>query len=502
VATLLELTGISKAFAGVQALRGVSFDLRAGEVHALVGENGAGKTTLIKVITGAHLPDEGTIEVHGRPVGDIDPVRARGLGIAAIYQQPALFPDLTVAENIAIGLEPGGGWRRVRWGRRRARARALLERIGAAIDPETEVRRLSMPEQQLVEIARALGAEARILIMDEPTASLSDQEVDRLFGVIGDLKSQAVGIIYISHRLEELPRVADRVTALRDGVLVGTRRMEEVSRGELIRMMVGRELSAVFPKSFVEPGELILEVQGLGCRTAGVHDVDLSVRAGEILGLAGLVGAGRTELARVLFGLTPADSGRVRLRGRLVTIDSPARAVDLGIAYVPEDRRRHGVILDMAMAANTTLATLRAASRFGFLDFRQERATAARFVHQLAIKTPSLETPVGNLSGGNQQKVALARWLAANPVLLILDEPTQGVDVGAKAEIHRLMSELAGAGLAILMISSELPEVLGMSDRIAVMHGGTIAGVLDRALATQESILERALGHVAEAGVL
>jgi len=378
----------------------------------------------------------------------------------------------------------------------------LLERIGAAIDPETEVRRLSMPEQQLVEIARALGAEARILIMDEPTASLSDQEVDRLFGVIGDLKSQAVGIIYISHRLEELPRVADRVTALRDGVLVGTRRMEEVSRGELIRMMVGRELSAVFPKSFVEPGELILEVQGLGCRTAGVHDVDLSVRAGEILGLAGLVGAGRTELARVLFGLTPADSGRVRLRGRLVTIDSPARAVDLGIAYVPEDRRRHGVILDMAMAANTTLATLRAASRFGFLDFRQERATAARFVHQLAIKTPSLETPVGNLSGGNQQKVALARWLAANPVLLILDEPTQGVDVGAKAEIHRLMSELAGAGLAILMISSELPEVLGMSDRIAVMHGGTIAGVLDRALATQESILERALGHVAEAGVL
>ncbi len=502
MATLLELTGISKAFAGVQALSGVSFDLRAGEVHALVGENGAGKTTLIKVITGAHLPDEGTIEVQGRLVADIDPVRARGLGIAAIYQQPALFPDLTVAENIAIGLEPGGGWRRVRWGRRRARARALLERIGAAIDPETEVRRLSMPEQQLVEIARALGAEARILIMDEPTASLSDQEVDRLFGVIGELKSQGVGIIYISHRLEELPQVADRVTALRDGVLVGTRRMEEVSRGELIRMMVGRELSAVFPKSFVEPGELILEVEELGCRRAGVHDVELSVRAGEILGLAGLVGAGRTELARVLFGLTPADSGRIRLRGRPVMIDSPARAVALGIAHVPEDRRRHGVILDMALAANTTLATLRATSRFGFLDFRQERATAARFVRQLAIKTPSLETPVGNLSGGNQQKVALARWLAADPVLLILDEPTQGVDVGAKAEIHRLMSELAGAGLAILMISSELPEILGMSDRIAVMHGGTIAGVLDRALATQESILERALGHVAEAGVL
>jgi len=502
VATLLELTGISKAFGGVQALRGVSFDLRAGEVHALIGENGAGKTTLIKVITGAHPPDEGTIEVEGRPVAEIDPVRARGLGIAAIYQQPALFPELTVAENIAIGLEPGGGWHRVCWERRRAQARALLERIGAAIDPETEVRRLSMPEQQLVEIARALGASARILIMDEPTASLSDKEVDRLFRLIGDLKAQGAGIIYISHRLEELPQVADRVTALRDGVLVGTRRMKETSRGELIRMMVGRELSAVFPKSFVEAGEVILEVRGLGRRTTGVHDVDLSVRAGEILGLAGLVGAGRTELARILFGLTPADSGEIRLRGRPVVIDSPARAVALGIAYVPEDRRRHGVILEMATAANVTLATLRAVSRFGLLDFRRERNTAARLVRQLGIKTTSLETPVENLSGGNQQKVALARWLAASPVLLILDEPTQGVDVGAKAEIHRLMSELAAAGLAILMISSELPEVLGMSDRIAVMHRGTIAGVLDRALATQESILERALGHVAEAGVL
>jgi rhamnose transport system ATP-binding protein len=470
LATLLELTGISKAFAGVHALKGVSFDLRAGEVHALVGENGAGKSTLIKVITGAHLPDEGRIEVQGCPVADLDPVRARDLGIAAIYQQPALFPDLTVAENIAIGLEPAGGWRRVRWGHRRSRARNLLEKIGAAIDPETEVRSLSMPEQQLVEIARALGAEARILIMDEPTASLSDKEVDRLFRVIGDLKSHGVGIIYISHRLEELPQIADRVTALRDGVLVGTRRMEEVSRGDLIRMMVGRELSAVFPKTFVEPGGIVLEVSHLGCRAARVRDVSLHVRAGEILGLAG-------------------------------TIHSPTRAAALGIAYVPEDRRRHGVVLDMTTAANTTLATLRAVSRFGFLNFRQERAVAGNFVRQLGIKTPSLETRTGNLSGGNQQKVALARWLAANPAVLILDEPTQGVDVGAKAEIHRLMSELAGRGMAILMISSELPEILGMSDRIAVMHGGKIVGTVDRAGATQEAILELALGHVALAGV-
>ena len=499
---LLELTNITKSFAGVPAVKAVSFDLQAGEVHALVGENGAGKSTLIKVITGAHSADEGTIEVQGRPVADLDPVLARDLGIAAIYQQPALFPDLTVAENIAIGLEPAGGWRRVRWGDRRTRARNLLEKIGARIDTETEVHVLSMPEQQLVEIARALGADARILIMDEPTASLSDKEVDRLFRVIGDLKTHGVGIIYISHRLEELPQIADRVTALRDGVRVGTKRMQEVSRGELIRMMVGRELSAVFPKTVVEPGATVLEVRNLSCRTAGVRDASLSVRAGEILGLAGLVGAGRTELARVLFGLTPADSGLIRLGGQAVEIRSPTRAVALGIAYVPEDRRRHGVILDMTTAANTTLATFRAISRFGFLDFGRERAIAADFVRQLGIKTASLETRVGNLSGGNQQKVALARWLAARPALLILDEPTQGVDVGAKAEIHRLMSELAGRGLAILMISSELPEILGMSDRIAVMHGGTIVGTVDRAGATQEAILELALGHVAPVGVV
>jgi rhamnose transport system ATP-binding protein len=499
---LLKLIDISKAFAGVEALTRVSFDLRAGEVHALVGENGAGKSTLIKVITGAHVPDSGTIEIRDQPVTELDPQASRDLGIAAIYQQPALFGDLTVAENIAIGLEGRSGWRRVSWARRRARASVLLEQIGAAIDPLTEVNKLSMPEQQLVEIARALGACARILIMDEPTASLSDREVDRLFRVITELKAEGVGIIYISHRLEELPQVADRVTALRDGKLVGTRAMGEVTRGELIRMMVGRELSAVFPKTFVELGEVMLEARALGSRAAGVRAVSLQVRAGEILGLAGLVGAGRTELARVIFGLTPADSGELLLRGQPVTIDSPARAVALGIAYVPEDRRRHGVILDMPVAANATLATLHAVSRFGFLDFRRERATAARFVHQLGIKTASLESPVGNLSGGNQQKVALARWLAASPLVLILDEPTQGVDVGAKAEIHRLMSELAGRGLAILMISSELPEILGMSDRIAVMHGGAIVGELDRAAATQEAILERALGHVAAAGAV
>jgi rhamnose transport system ATP-binding protein len=495
VNTLLRATNVSKSFGGVRALKGVSFDLRAGEVHALVGENGAGKSTLIKVITGAHPADDGTLEILGRPVADNDPVRARALGIAAIYQQPALFPDLTVAENIGLGLEPPGPWRLVRWGERRARAERLLRRLGTTISPDTEVRRLSMPEQQLVEIARALGAEARVLIMDEPTASLSDNEVANLFRVIRELKAHGAGIIYISHRLEELPRVADRVTALRDGALVGTRPMAEVSRADLIRMMVGRELSAVFPKRSVPLGDVLLDVRGLGCRAAGVRDVSLTVRSGEILGLAGLVGAGRTELAGVLFGLTPADAGDVRLRGRPVTIDSPARAVELGIAYVPEDRRRHGVILDLSVAANATLAVLRKISSAGFLDFRRERDLAGEFVGRLGVKAPSLEAPVGNLSGGNQQKVALARWLATEPAVLILDEPTQGIDVAAKAEIHRLMVDLAGRGLAILMISSELPEVLGMSDRIAVMRAGTVVGTLDRPEATQEKVLSLALGH-------
>jgi len=499
VTPLVRATNITKHFAGVQALKGVSFELHAGEVHALVGENGAGKSTLIKIITGAHQADEGTLEVNGKLVTQNDPVISRALGIAAIHQQPALFPDLTVAENIALGLEPGGWWRRIRWDFRRRRARQLLDRVGATIDPDAVVHGLTMPEQQLVEIARALGAEARVLIMDEPTASLSDREVERLFQVIRDLRGAGVGIIYISHRLDELFQVADRVTVLRDGCVVQTRPMAEVDRAELIRLMVGRQLTAIFPKQQVTPGDVVLELRGLGCQDSGVSGVSLSIRAGEIVGLAGLVGAGRTELARILFGLTPADAGEIRLRGQRVTINSPARAVERGIAYVPEDRRRYGVILDMAVAPNASLAILGRISSLGWIHFGRERAIAESFVRQLAIKTASVDAPVGDLSGGNQQKVALARWLATKPAVLILDEPTQGVDVGAKAEIHRLMGELAGQGLAILMISSELPEILGMSDRIAVMHGGRVMGILDRAEATQEKLLALALGHQAKA---
>jgi rhamnose transport system ATP-binding protein len=494
--TLLEAIDVHKSFAGVRALRGVSLELERGEVHALVGENGAGKSTLIKIITGAVQPDQGRLRVEGAALADNDPVRARRRGIVAIYQQPALFAELSVAENIAMGYEPHGPWRRIRWSARRRRAGELLMRIGAAIDVDAPVRSLSMPEQQLVEIARALGAEARILIMDEPTASLSDREVERLFGVIAELRDQGVGIVYVSHRLEELFRIADRVTVLRDGAPVATRRMADVDQAELIRLMVGREISAVFPKTAVAPGEAVLEVDGLSCRGLGLHDIDLYVRSGEILGLAGLVGAGRTELAQVLFGLARADAGQIRLRGKPVAIDSPQTAIRHGIGYVPEDRRRHGVILDLPVAANATLAVLDRISTRGWLNRGAEASLARSFVDRLQIKTATLDNRVGNLSGGNQQKVALSRWLATNPAVLILDEPTQGVDVGAKAEIHRLMSQLAAQGMAIVMISSELPEILGMSDRIAVMHAGTIAATLPRSQATQETILELALGHL------
>jgi rhamnose transport system ATP-binding protein len=493
--SLLSVAGIAKSFAGVHALRGVSFDLQPGEVHALVGENGAGKSTLIKVISGAHAPDSGSIEIDGHPIVDNSPQRSRSLGIAVIYQQPALFPDLSVAENMALGFEEGGSWHIIDWRSRRARAKELLARIGARISPDAAVRDLTMPEQQMVEIAKSLGGRAKVLIMDEPTASLPEHEVANLFRVVKDLKSQGVGIVYVSHRLDELYALADRVTVLRDGQTVATRPMKEVERPELIRLMVGREISAIFPKRDVKQGEVVLETRGLDCRDSGIRGVSLSVRSGEILGLAGLVGAGRTELARVLFGLTPATGGDILLNGNRVSVRTPAAAVAQGIAYVPEDRRRHGVILELPVAANATLAVLRRISKFGFIDFARERELAVYYVEKLAVKTPSIDTPAGNLSGGNQQKVALSRWLATEPKVLILDEPTQGIDVGAKSEIHKLMVDLAERGLAILMISSELPEILGMSDRVGVMRGGALAGILSQAEATQERVMALALGH-------
>ena len=492
---VLRATNVTKAYAGVQALVCASLDLRAGEVHALVGENGAGKSTLIKILTGAVQPDGGEITLRGEVLSRLTPRLAKSFGIAAIYQQPALFAELTVAENIALAIESTGRWGTVDWRARHRRATDLLERVGARIDPETDAGELGLAQQQLVEIARALGAEARVLILDEPTASLSNDDADNLFRVMRELRADGVGMVYISHRLEELPQIADQVTVLRDGNTIATRAMSEVNREQLIQMMVGRELSAVFPKRTVPLGDTVLELRRVGCSVAGVSDVTLSVRAGEIVGLSGLVGAGRSELARTIFGLTPADQGEIVVRGRPVRISCPADAIANGIAYVPEDRRRHGVVLEMPVSENITLAALKTLSRFGALDFRREREIAADYTRRLGVKAASIRALVSTLSGGNQQKVALSRWLVTTPMLLLLDEPTQGIDVGAKAEIHALMTELAAQGMAILMISSELPEILGMSDRIAVMHGGTIVSVLDRSEATPERVLARALGQ-------
>jgi rhamnose transport system ATP-binding protein len=494
---LLRASAIFKSFSGAHALKGVSFDVRAGEVHALIGENGAGKSTLIRILAGAIAPDSGTLEMNGRTIGTIDPLTAKSLGIAAIYQQPALFPDLTVAENIALGVERGGLWRRVDWRSRRRRATDLLARVGADIDPDACAGNLSVAQRQMFEIARVLGADAKILILDEPTPALTHLEVEHLFTVIRSLREQGVALIYISHRLEELFQIADRVTVLRDGVSVGTADISEVDRESLIRMMVGRDLSNVFPKRQVPLGEVTLEVRDVGSHAAGIRDINFIIRSGEILGLAGLVGSGRTQLAETLFGLTPADSGHILLKGEEVVIDSPRRAIELGIGHVPEDRRRHGLIMEMPVAANTTLADLKAVSNHGLLDFARERAMANDLVRRLGVKTASIDDSVDLLSGGNQQKVSLCRWLGTSPSVLLLDEPTQGVDVGAKSEIHSVLCDLAERGMAILMISSELPEILGMSDRIAIMRAGTIVGILDRTEATQENILALALGDVA-----
>jgi rhamnose transport system ATP-binding protein len=500
MSSLLQLSSVTKSFGAVRALKGVSFDLQAGEVHALLGENGAGKSTLIKIITGAHQPDGGEIAINGARVEKLSPASTHKLGIACIYQQPALFPDLTVAENIGLRLERAKNFSRVDWNSRREQAQKLLQRIGAEISPEAEVRSLSMPEQQLVEIACALGAGARIVIMDEPTASLTQKETHLLFAVVRELRKSGVGVIYISHRLEEIFQLADRVTVLRDGESVGTRIVKSLNRStvesssdakiqqfndsttltesDLIKMMVGREVSQIYPPSESAPGEIVLALKNLSCAAGGVKNISLEIRAGEILGMAGLVGAGRTELARILFGITPADSGEIILNGAQIKIHSPQDAVAHGIAYVPEDRRRHGVILELPIAQNMTMAIHKRIFPGTWLRFGAEKQLALEFIRDLGVKTSGPDAPGNSLSGGNQQKVSLARWLATKPKILILDEPTQGVDVGAKSEIHKIIRALAKDGLAVLMISSDLPEILGMSDRIVVMRGGKIAAML------------------------
>jgi ABC-type sugar transport system ATPase subunit len=493
-APLLRMEGITKSFPGVRALRGVSLELYPGEVLALLGENGAGKSTLIKVLGGAHRPDAGTITIAGRPAAITDPVAAQRLGIAIIYQEFNLVPWLSAAANLFLGQEHARlGFVRRRQERRRARE--LFERLGVAIDPETPCAELSVAQQQVVEIAKALAADARILIMDEPSAALTGQEVARLFEIIRDLTARGIGIIYISHRLAEVFAIASRVTVLRDGEHVATRPVREVTTDGLIELMVGRKLESEFPSRQVVIGPERLVVRGLR-RGEAVRDVSFAVQRGEVLGLTGLVGAGRTETARLLFGADRADGGTVELDGRSLRLRSPRDAIRQGICLLTEDRQAKGLILGRSVRENFSLASLPQLSLAGFVRGRREQERLAGYVRSLRIKLARPEELARNLSGGNQQKVVLARWLETHSSVLIFDEPTRGIDVGAKYEIYQLINELAGQGKAVLLISSELPEVLGMADRILVMHAGRISGeIRDVANATQEQILRLAVGR-------
>ncbi|MCA1645422.1 MAG: sugar ABC transporter ATP-binding protein [Chloroflexi bacterium] len=487
---LLQVRSVSKAFPGVQALLAVDLDVLAGEVHAVVGENGAGKSTLMKILAGVYQPDGGSVVLAGQPAHIENPRQAMALGIAMIHQELNLAPNLSVAENIFLGRAPARlGF--VDWGRLDRETRALLDRLGIDLDARAPVEDLSVARQQMVEIAKALSLDARVIIMDEPTSALTERETATLFDIIGRLKAQSVAIVYITHRLEEVFRVADRVTVLRDGELVGSAQLADTTPSQLISQMVGRELTALYPKENVEIGEPVLEVRHL--RRAGVlHDVSFVLHRGEILGLAGLVGAGRTELVRALFGADPIDGGDLSIEGNQVHIRNPRDAIRLGLGFVTEDRKLHGLVLGMSLRENATLASLTRVSRFGFIDFASERNVAADYVRRLDIRTSGIEQEVLNLSGGNQQKVVIAKWLATQPRILILDEPTRGIDVGAKAEVHGLMSRLAADGVSILMISSELPEILGMSDRILVVRQGRINAEFAREEATQENILAAA----------
>jgi ABC-type sugar transport system ATPase subunit len=487
------MEGITKSFPGVRALRGVSLELYPGEVLALLGENGAGKSTLIKVLGGAHLPDAGTVHIAGRPAAITDPAAAQRAGVAIIYQEFNLVPSLSARANIFLGQERSRlGFLRGKGEARRARE--LFQRLGVEIDPEAPCGSLSVAGQQVVEIAKALAADARILVMDEPSAALTGREVERLFAIIRDLKAQGLGVIYISHRLAEVFAIADRVTVLRDGEHVATQPVSEVTTDRLIELMVGRKLESEFPRRQVALGPERLVVRNL-CRGSAVRDVSFAVRRGEVLGLTGLVGAGRTETARLLFGADRADSGTVELDGVPLLLRNPRDAIRHGLCLLTEDRKAQGLILERSVRENFALAALPRLSRAGFVKARQERERLAHYVQALRIKIAGPEVPARNLSGGNQQKVVLARWLETHSTVLLFDEPTRGIDVGAKFEIYQLINELAAQGKAVVLISSELPEVLGMADRILVMHGGRITGeIRDMAGATQEQILRLAVG--------
>jgi ribose transport system ATP-binding protein len=493
-ATIVAMEHISKHFPGVQALDDVTFEIEQGEIHALVGENGAGKSTLMKILTGALARDSGTISLRGQPTEIDSPARAQSLGIGMIHQELALIPYLDVGKNIYLGREPHGALPgTIAWNQMYSDAREQLAKLNSDIDPRTLVADLSIAQRQVVEIAKALSLNADVIAMDEPTSALSERETEGLFQLMRALRQRGVTIIFISHRIEEVFAIADRVTVLRDGKLVSVACIDQVDIPQVVRMMVGRELGEMYPKEEAPQQEVVLRIAGLA-RGNELQGIDLELHRGEILGLAGLVGAGRTLLARAIFGIDAIDKGQIWIDGEPVKIQSPQQAIALGLGFVPEERATQGLFLGMAVRPNITISSLGRLSRAGFVNFAAARQVAQEYVERLRIRTPSLQQKVANLSGGNQQKVIIARWLSLNPKLLILDEPTRGIDVGAKAEIHALMSQLARQGVGVLMISSELPEILGVSDRILVMHEGRVVREFQHGEATQDEIMLSAAG--------
>ncbi|AXV07794.1 putative L-rhamnose ABC transporter, ATP-binding component [Euzebya pacifica] len=492
---VLELRDIEKSFGAVRALRDAQLELHAGEAHALVGENGAGKSTLVKILAGAHRQDTGRVLLDGEPLELTGPADARAAGIAVIYQEPTLFPDLSVAENIFMGRQPQRSLGRIDHDAMHAAATALFDRLGHHLDPRRPARGLSIADQQLVEIAKALSFDARVLIMDEPTAALSGVEVERLFAVARSLRESGAAILFISHRFDEVFGLCDRITVMRDGAHVSTDPTAGLTVDEVVRRMVGREVGSLFPKVEAEIGEVALSVRGL-TRHGIFRDVSFDVRRGEIVALAGLVGAGRSEVIRAVFGVDGRNAGEVLVHGTPLAGGDPRAAMRAGLALVPEDRRQQGLVMELSVERNTTVTSRRTLARFGLLSGAAEHAWAADWTRRLEVKAGSLDAPVSTLSGGNQQKVVLAKWLSTDPSILIVDEPTRGIDVGTKAEVHRLLSALAADGLAVLMVSSELPEVLGMADRILVMHEGRLTADIPRIDATEESVMRAATGQV------
>jgi inositol transport system ATP-binding protein len=485
---VLEAEGISKQFPGVKALDNVSLKIKPGSVHALMGENGAGKSTLMKCLIGIYRPDAGTIKVKGQPVTFNDTLAALHSGISMIHQELNLVPHMTVAENIWLGREPAKlGF--VNHEELNRKTRELLAHLKIKLNPETQLGTLSIANQQMVEIAKAVSYNADVLIMDEPTSALTEGEVVHLFAIIRELKQQGKGIIYISHKMDEIFAITDEVSIFRDGTSIASDKTENLTKQSLITMMVGRELTQMFPKFNNNIGEEVLRVTGLR-RSGWFHDISFAVKRGEILGVAGLVGAGRSEVMESLFGMHPAEGGEIYIEGMPVKIDSPSKAIEQGLAFLTEDRKKSGLFLVLSVVENMSIVNLSAyTNKNGFVSQTQMAKDCMEQISKLNIKTPTMDQIINNLSGGNQQKVLIARWLLAQPKILILDEPTRGIDVGAKAEIYRLISELAHRGVAIILVSSELPEILGMSDRVMVMHAGRITGILDKDEADQEKIM-------------